>query len=68
MPEVVTPPIRGAAMRFMTSAPEPVLHMMGTRPIKSVAMWDALVAMMDVEGFWELKRTRTERPDHGERP
>ena len=31
-------------------------------------MWDALVAMMDVEGFWELKRTRTERPDPGERP
>lgn len=35
---------------------------------QAVAMWDALVAMMDVEGFWELKRTRTERPDPGERP
>ena len=25
-------------------------------------------AMMDVPGFWELKRTRTERPEFGERP
>ncbi len=28
-------------------------------------MWDALVAMMNVAGFWELKRTRTERPELG---
>lgn len=34
----------------------------------SLTMWDALVAMMDVQGFWELKRTRSERPDFGERP
>lgn len=34
----------------------------------SVAMWDALVTMIDVKGFWELKRTRTERPDPGDRP
>lgn len=34
----------------------------------SLQMWDALTAMMDVPGFWELKRTRTERPDFGERP
>lgn len=34
----------------------------------SLAMWDALVAMMNVRGFWELKRTRTERPDFGPRP
>lgn len=34
----------------------------------SLAMWDALVAMMNVEGFWELKRTRTERPEFGSRP
>ena len=34
----------------------------------SIAMWDALVAMMNVQGFWELKRTRTERPDFGDRP
>jgi hypothetical protein len=34
----------------------------------SLAMWDALVAMMNVEGFWELKRTRTDRAEFGERP
>jgi hypothetical protein len=34
----------------------------------SLAMWDALVAMMNVDGFWELKRTRTERPEFGDRP
>ncbi len=34
----------------------------------SLAMWDALVAMIDVQGFWELKRTRTEGPDFGDRP
>ena len=31
-------------------------------------MWDALRTMMDVPGFWELKRTRTERPEFGDRP
>jgi hypothetical protein len=34
----------------------------------SLALWDALVTMLNVDGFWELKRTRTERPDLGERP
>ena len=34
----------------------------------SPAMWDALVVMMNVAGFWELKRTRTERPEFGARP
>lgn len=34
----------------------------------SLAMWDALTTMIDVDGFWELKRTRTERPDFGARP
>ncbi len=34
----------------------------------SLAMWDALVTMMNVQGFWELKRTRTESPEFGERP
>ena len=34
----------------------------------SLKMWDALTAMMDVPGFWELKRTRTERPEFGDRP
>ncbi len=35
---------------------------------KSVAMWDALVTMMDIDSFFELKRTRTEAPDPGDRP
>jgi hypothetical protein len=35
---------------------------------KSLAMWDALVAMMDVDSFFELKRTRSESPDPGDRP
>ena len=34
----------------------------------SLAMWDALQTMMNIDGFWELKRTRTERPEFGERP
>ncbi len=34
----------------------------------SLAMWDALMTMMNIDGFWELKRTRTERPFFGERP
>lgn len=34
----------------------------------SLALWDALMEMMNIEGFWELKRTRTERPEFGERP
>ena len=35
--EVATPPTIGAAMRFITSAPVPVLHMIGTRAMKVVA-------------------------------
>jgi len=34
----------------------------------SLAMWDALVAMMNIDGFWELKRTRTTGPIFGDRP
>ncbi len=34
----------------------------------SLAMWDALTTMVNVNGFWELKRTRTDRPDFGARP
>lgn len=34
----------------------------------ALAMWDALVEMMNVSGFWELKRTRSERPEFGPRP
>ena len=35
---------------------------------KSIAMWDALVTMMDIDSFFELKRTRTEGPMAGDRP
>lgn len=34
----------------------------------SLAMWDALVTMMNIDGFWELKRTRSEGPEFGTRP
>lgn len=35
---------------------------------QSLRLWDGFVAAATVPGFWELKRTRTERPDFGERP
>lgn len=35
---------------------------------QSLQLWDGMAAVMTVPGFWELKRTRTERPDLGERP
>ncbi len=34
----------------------------------SLKMWDALMDMMDVDGFFELKKTRTDGPDPGARP
>ena len=38
MAEVTTPPIIGAAMRFMISEPDPVLHMIGNSPKRMAAM------------------------------
>ena len=35
---------------------------------QSLKLWDAFVAAAQTPGFWELKRTRTERPEFGERP
>jgi hypothetical protein len=35
---------------------------------KSLAMWDGLVAMMEVDSFFELKRTRSASLDFGDRP
>ena len=37
-------------------------------PQQSLQLWDGMIAVTTVPGFWELKRTRTERPDLGERP
>ena len=35
---------------------------------QGLAMWDGLVAMMEVDSFFELKRTRSGRLDFGDRP
>ncbi len=35
---------------------------------EALRLWDALDAMMDVDGFFELKKTRSESPDPGPRP
>ena len=34
----------------------------------SLELWDGFVMMATIPGFWEVKRTRTERPDFGARP
>jgi len=34
----------------------------------SLKMWDALTDMMDIDVFYELKKTRTDAPDPGARP
>jgi hypothetical protein len=35
---------------------------------QSLKFWDAMEVFVVTDGFWELKRTRTERPDFGVRP
>ena len=35
---------------------------------ESLIMWDALISMMEIDGFFELKKTRTHSPDPGSRP
>jgi hypothetical protein len=35
---------------------------------QSIAFWDAMKVFTTTDGFWELKRTRSERPDFGRRP
>jgi len=35
---------------------------------QSLNLWDGLITISRVPGFWELKRTRTESPDFGQRP
>jgi hypothetical protein len=34
----------------------------------SLRLWDAVVTLTTTPGFWELKRTRTERPEFGPAP
>ena len=34
----------------------------------ALKLWDAMAMLGDIDGFWELKKTRTERPEFGERP
>ena len=36
--------------------------------IQSLELWDSVVRLTTTPGFWELKRTRTEKPEFGERP
>jgi hypothetical protein len=31
-------------------------------------LWDAFTTLTEMDGFWELKRSRTQRPQFGERP
>ncbi|MBG01831.1 MAG: hypothetical protein CL470_06125 [Acidimicrobiaceae bacterium] len=35
---------------------------------ESLKIWDSVVTLTTTPGFWELKRTRKEGPDFGERP
>ena len=35
---------------------------------QALQLWDGFVAMATIPGFWEVKRTRTERPEFGDRP
>ncbi|MBB33195.1 MAG: hypothetical protein CL455_06045 [Acidimicrobiaceae bacterium] len=35
---------------------------------ESVKLWDSVVTLTTTPGFWELKRTRTEKPEFGGRP
>ena len=34
----------------------------------ALRLWDSFVNMAAIPGFWEVKRTRTERPEFGDRP
>lgn len=35
---------------------------------QSLKVWDAMETFTTMDGFWEIKRTRTEGPEFGERP
>lgn len=34
----------------------------------ALRLWDGVRSIVDIPGFWEIKRTRTEGPDYGARP
>lgn len=34
----------------------------------TLRLWDAFTTLTEMDGFWELKRTRTQRPEFGNRP
>ncbi len=41
----------------------------GVPPLKdSLALWDSFVMLAQLDGFWEIKRTRTTGPKPGDRP
>ncbi len=35
---------------------------------QSLRMWDSFVGLATIPGFWEVKRTRTQSPEFGDRP
>ena len=35
---------------------------------QGLKLWDSFVGLVTVPGVWEIKRTRTERPEFGDRP
>ena len=45
----------------------PVITRVPTGPL-ALQLWDGMMAVATVPGFWELKRTRTEQPQFGPRP
>lgn len=45
----------------------PVISRRLSRP-DGLNLWDGLMLAAGIDGFWELKRTRTENPQFGERP
>ena len=34
----------------------------------ALTLWDGMTMMMSIDGFWELKRTRTRGPEFPARP
>ncbi len=34
----------------------------------ALKLWDGMLMLGDIDGFWELKKTRNQSPEFGERP